>query len=80
MTTKSDQSVEEFELWLAAWTELTITASGVFTREGKMLPMTDEQRNAARTLPDVLDRLEESWAALPEDVRPSHFTYPVLTV
>lgn len=77
-TTDSDLLVEEYEQWLVMWTELTLISSGGFSPRGIQQPMTDEQKDAARTIPDVLDRLQESWAMLPESVRPSHFTFPVL--
>lgn len=77
MTTDVSPEVEEYNFWLSMWAELTMISASGFTREGKQQPMTDEQKDAARTIPDVLDRLEEAWKALPDLVRPSHYTYPV---
>lgn len=70
-------AVDEYHSWLTMWTELTFISSGGFTRQGVQQLMTDEQKDAARTIPDVLDRLQEAWLELPDTLRPSHYTYPV---
>ena len=68
-----DQAVLEHREWLSTWRELTAISSSGFTREGKQLPLTDEQRDAYRAIPDVLDRLEALWACMDEGVRPAHY-------
>lgn len=72
-----DQLVAEHREWLSVWADLTRIASGGFTRAGQQLPMTEEQRDAARAIPDVLDRLEEAWARMDETARPLHYLMSV---
>ena len=68
-----DQAVQEHREWLSIWCELTAISSSGFTREGRQLPLTDEQRDAYRAIPDVLDRLEALWACMDEGTRPAHY-------
>lgn len=72
-----DPNLLEHRQWMSVWCELTYISSGGFTPHGKQLPLTQEQRDAYRAIPDVLDRLEEAWALLPEDVRPLHYLQSV---
>lgn len=72
-----DQAVQEHREWLSTWCELTAISSGGFTREGKQLPLTDEQRDAYRAIPDVLDRLKDLWERMDESVRPLHYLMAV---
>jgi hypothetical protein len=72
-----DQAVQEHREWLSTWSELTAISSGGFTREGRQLPLTDEQRDAYRAIPDVLDRLKDLWERMDEGRRPLHYLMAV---
>ena len=72
-----DQAVLEHREWLSTWCELTAISSSGFTREGKQLPLTDEQRDAYRAIPDVLDRLKDLWERMDEGRRPLHYLMAV---
>ena len=72
-----DQAVLEHREWLSIWCELTAISSGGFTREGRQLPLTDEQRDAYRAIPDVLDRLKDLWERMDEGRRPLHYLMAV---
>ena len=72
-----DQAVLEHREWLSTWCELTAISSSGFTREGRQLPLTDEQRDAYRAIPDVLDRLEALWESMDEVRRPLHYLMAV---
>lgn len=76
-TETGDPLVLEHREWLSVWSELTAISSGGFDRTGKQLPMTAEQRDAARALPGVLDKLEELWAPMDESIRPRHYLLSV---
>jgi hypothetical protein len=73
----ADPVIAEHRMWLSVWCDLTRIASGGFTPQGRQLPMTEEQRDAARAIPDVLDRLEEAWALMDESARPLHYLMSV---
>ena len=68
-----DQLIAEHREWLRVWYELNEIASSGFTPQGQQLPMTQEARDAAITLPDVLDRLEEIWVMMDPALRPAHY-------
>ena len=68
-----DPVVAEHRLWLQTYDELTLISGSGFTREGKQLPLTEDQEVAYRAIPDVLDKLEETWAMMDASVRPAHY-------
>ena len=54
--------------WLSLYRETSQLAAAGYPSQ-----LTDEQADAYRTLPDLLDRCQEAWLAIPEASRPLHY-------
>lgn len=67
MTTMSSERATHAE-WVDLWRETALIACS-----GYPDPLTDEQRAAYLTLPDLIARCKEAWLAIPELERPVHY-------
>jgi len=66
--------MSEHALWLDAYHEvLGVAQTPAYDPANPRTPLTDTQRDAYRTLVDLIDQCRKAWLAIPEPDRPLHF-------